>query len=373
MTAFDTLRNAGQSLWLNGVGRELDEGGRLPLYIADYSVSGLICDPPINDRWLALSGSCAVEIGERLQRGHDLEQLFRKLVLDDAVGMADLLLPVYVGSGGLDGFASIDVSPMLADDATAMISEASALFAKAQRRNLLIRVPGTRAGLAAIEELVAVGVPVHATLLFSRDHYRSAAEAYLRAIERRIAAGLDPEVPSVAALFVSRCDAHTATRLPTELRNRLGLAVAESTYAAHQEILGSERWQQLLREGARPQRLLWASPSRPPNGSLPDADSVTAIFAAGTIHAICEQALLAFAALGTGPRILLTGDCSEANRILAGIRTTGLNLDGLAPELLVEENALRVQSWNQALCSFERSVRCELSQRQRGHDRAVWI
>ena len=263
MAAFDTLRNAGQSLWLYGVGRELDESGRLPLYIADYSVTGLICDPLINDRGLSLSASCAAQIGERLQGGHHLEQLFRELVLDDAVGMADLLLPVYVRSGGFDGFASIDVSPMLADDAAAMISEASALFAKAQRRNLLIKVPGTLAGLAAIEELVAAGVPIHATLLFSRDHYRGTAEAYLRAIERRIAAGLDPVVPSVASLSVSRCDAHTATRLPAELRNRLGLAVAQRTYATHQEMLGSERWQRLLREGARPQRLLWASPPSP--------------------------------------------------------------------------------------------------------------
>ncbi len=351
MTALKRLHDVGQSIWVDAISREMLEDGILERYVRDLSVTGLTSNPTIFQRAVTATHRYDDLIRARLAEIGSPEKLFFELALQDIVGAADQLRPIFDSTGGADGFASIEVSPTLADDAERTIAEAKSLFSKAGRPNVLIKVPGTEAGLAAIEELIAAGIPINVTLLFSRTQYREAAEAYLRGIERRVEAGLEPHVPSVASLFISRWDAHTASVLPPELSNRLGIAVAQRAYKAYREILASDRWRRLSQAGARPQRLLWASTGTK-DPSLSDGHYVTALAAEGTVNTMPEKTLLAFAEQGE-VHGSLGEDTTEADRIVKEVCKAGVDVDELAAKLQAEGRDLFVESWNDLLACIE--------------------
>jgi transaldolase len=351
MTALKTLQDQGQSIWLDSISRELIESGTLSRYISDLSVTGLTSNPTIFERAISSSSRYDAAIRDRLERDLSPERLFFEIALEDIVEVADLLGSIHDGTGGRDGFASIEVSPTLADDATGTIAEAKALSSRAARPNVMIKVPGTAAGLVAIEDLIAAGIPVNVTLLFSRTQYRETAEAYLRGIERRVEAGLDAAVPSVASLFISRWDAHTASLLPPGLANQLGIAIARRSYKVYREILRSDRWGRLARAGARPQRLLWASTGTK-DPSLSAGYYVTALAAEGTVNTLPEKTLLAFAKSGQ-VRGVLGDDTADADRIVEEAGQSGVDVDALAARLQMEGRDLFVESWNGLLAGIE--------------------
>lgn len=351
MTALKTLQERGQSIWLDSISRELLESGTLARYISDLSVTGLTSNPTIFERAISSSSRYDAAIRSHLEPEFPPERLFFEFGLEDIVEAADLLRSIHDDTGGRDGFASIEVSPTLADDAAGSIAEGKALFARAGRPNVLIKVPGTEAGRVAIEELIAAGIPVNVTLLFSRTQYQGAAEAYLRGIERRVEAGLDASVPSVASLFISRWDAHSAALLPPGLANQLGIAIAKRSYKVYREILKSDRWGRLAQAGAQPQRLLWASTgSKDP--SLSAGYYVTALAAEGTVNTLPEKTLLAFAESGEVGE-LLGDDTADADRIVAEARGAGVDVDALAARLQAEGRDLFVESWNALLACIE--------------------
>ena len=259
MKTTQLLHDLGQSLWLDNITRDLLNHGTLKRYIDELSVTGLTSNPTIFDHAIKNSRAYDDAILEGLEQGRSGEDLFFDLALDDLTRAADLFRPVYDRTNGVDGWVSLEVSPLLAYDTASTIAAAKELSARAGRPNLFIKIPGTKEGLPAIEEAIFAGVPVNVTLLFSREQYLAAAEAYLRGIERRIAAGLNPHVGSVASVFISRWDAAVAGKVPAELSNRLGIAIAGRTYKAYLELLVQPRWQRTYNAGARPQRLLWAS------------------------------------------------------------------------------------------------------------------
>ena len=248
------LHDLGQSLWLDNITRELLTSGTLGRYISDFAVTGLTSNPTIFDKAIKQGGSYDEAIREKTMQGKSGEELFYELALEDLIGAADLFRPIHDATGGVDGWVSLELSPTLADDTHGSINSAVQLHARAKRPNLFIKIPGTRKGIAAIEETIFAGVPVNVTLLFSREQYIATAEAYMRAIERRIAAGLDPKVDSVASLFVSRWDVAVNDKISNPLRNRLGIAIARRTYKAYRDLLASPRWLKLAASGARPQR-----------------------------------------------------------------------------------------------------------------------
>src|SRR5215510_13117768 len=259
MKATQLLHDLGQSLWLDYITRDLLDSGALKQYIDELSVTGLTSNPTIFDHAIKNSAAYDAAITEKLRQGKSGEALFFELALEDITRAADLFLPIYEETNGVDGWASLEVSPLLAYDTASTIAEAKDLFARAARPNVLIKIPGTKEGLPAIEEAIFAGVPVNVTLLFSREQYLAAAETFLCGVEQRIAAGLNPDVGSVASLFISRWDVAVADKVPEALRDRLGIAIAQRTYKAYRALLGSLRWQRVYNAGARPQRLLWAS------------------------------------------------------------------------------------------------------------------
>src|SRR5262244_3239309 len=259
MRATQLLHNLGQSIWLDNITRDLLDSGTLKRYIDEFSLTGLTSNPTIFDHAIKNSTSYDASIREKPAEGKFGEALFFELALEDLRRAADLFRPTYDRTNGVDGWASLEVSPLLAYDTAKSLAAAKDLHARAGRPNLLIKIPGTKEGLPAIEEAIFAGIPINVTLLFSREHYGAAAEAFLRGIERRIAAGLKPEIGSVASVFVSRWDAAVASKVPADLKNRLGIAVAKQTYKAYRALLSSPRWQRAYNAGARPQRPLWAS------------------------------------------------------------------------------------------------------------------
>ena len=292
------LQDLGQSLWLDNITRGLLTSGTLRHYISDLSVTGLTSNPSIFD--LAIGNSTFYDDAIRLKtvEGKSGERLFFELAIEDLAQAADLFRPVHDATAGMDGWVSLEVSPLLAHDAANTIKAAVQLHAQAQRTNLFIKIPGTSEGLAAIEQSVFVGIPVNVTLLFSGAQYTAAADAYLRGIERRIAAGLDPRVRSVASMFISRWDKAVIGKVPEELHDCLGIAIAKRTYRAYRELLVSPRWVKALNAGAQPQRLLWASTgTKDPLAS--DVLYVQALAAPDTIDTMPEKTLLAFAEHGT--------------------------------------------------------------------------
>jgi transaldolase len=348
------LHDQGQSIWLDNITRDLLSSGTLKRYIDELSVTGLTSNPTIFDQALKKSAAYDEAIRKAVQAGRTGEALFFDLALDDLGRAADLFRPVHDRTAGVDGFVSLEVSPLLAYDTASTLSAARELFARAGRKNLHIKIPGTREGLPAIEEATFAGIPVNVTLLFSREHYLAAADAWLRGIERRIDAGLDPDVRSVASVFISRWDGAVASRVPAELKNQLGIAIARRTYAAAQALQASPRWRRIQNEGARPQRVLWASTgTKDPAAS--DVLYVKALVAPYTVNTIPEGTLLAFADHGE-VGALLAADGGDAEEVIGRHARAGIDVDALAAQLQEDGARAFVKSWNEMLEGIARKT-----------------
>jgi transaldolase len=341
------LHDLGQSLWLDNITRGLLTSGTLHRYIDDFSITGLTSNPSIFDHAIKDSNFYDDAIRQKKKDSKPGEAIFFDLALEDLRQAADLFRPVHDATAGMDGWVSLEVSPLLAHDAATTVKEAVQLHARAQRPNLFIKIPGTNEGCAAIEEATFAGVPVNITLLFSREQYAAAAEAYLRGIERRIAAGLDPKVRSVASMFISRWDKAVMGKVPKELQNCLGIAIAKRTYKAYRDLLASPRWRKAARAGAPPQRLLWASTgTKDPKAA--DVLYIKALAAPDTINTIPEKTLLAFAdhgALGD----LLPSDGGDAESVIAEFAQAGIDDQQLATGLQREGAEAFVESWKDLL------------------------
>jgi transaldolase len=347
MKATKLLHNLGQSLWLDNITRDLLTTGTLKRYIDELSVTGLTSNPTIFDHAIKNSKAYEAAIRVRLTQGKSGEPLFFDLAIQDITRAADLFRPIFDGTNGLDGWVSLEVSPVLAYDAASTLAAAKELRARAARPNVFIKIPGTKEGLPAIEEAIFAGVPVNVTLLFSREQYLAAADAFMRGIERRIAAGLKPDVDSVASVFVSRWDGAVAGKVPPALNNQLGIAMAERTYKAYRELLGSPRWQRAFNAGARPQRLLWASTgTKDPNAS--DVLYVKALAAPFTVNTMPEATLLALADHGELGSIM-SADGGGCEAVLSRFRQAGIEPEALAAQLQVEGAKAFVKSWNELL------------------------
>jgi transaldolase len=341
------LHELGQSIWLDNITRDLLNEGTLRQYIDELSVTGLTSNPTIFDHAIKNSTAYDAAIREKLAKGRQGEDLFFELALEDLTRAADLFRPINDRTAGVDGWVSLEVSPLLAHDTASTLAAAKALFARAGRPNLFIKIPGTKEGVPAIEEAIFAGVPVNVTLLFSREQYVAAAEAFLRGIERRIDAGLEPNVGSVASVFVSRWDAAVAGKVPGELLNQLGISIAKRTYAAYRKLLASPRWQRAFNAGARPQRLLWASTgTKDPHAS--DVLYVKALAAPFTVNTMPETTLKALADHGDVGALLPVdgGDCEE---VLASFAKAGVDVDALAARLQDEGAKAFVKSWEDLL------------------------
>ena len=345
------LHDLGQSLWLDTISRELLATGTLARYIAELSVTGLTSNPTIFEQGIGNGDSYDKAISDLAGRAVTSEDLLLALALDDLQQAADLLRPIYDTTDGLDGWVSLEVSPLLADDAVNTIAAAAQQHATARRPNLFMKIPGTAAGLVAIEESIFAGVPINVTLLFSPEHYLAAAEAYMRGIERRIAIGRDPRVESVASLFVSRWDTAVKEILRTPIRNRLGIAVAMRTYKAYCALLASTRWQTLAAAGAHPQRLLWASTgSKDPAAS--DTLYVQALAAPNTINTMPEKTLLAFADHGLASATMAS-DGGDAEVIIEAFKRQGVDEQALAAQLQRDGTRAFSTSWQALLTRIE--------------------
>ena len=331
MNAATRLHEAGQSLWLDNITRNLLTSGQLARYIAEAAVTGLTSNPSIYDKAITGSGDYDEQARQLAAKGLDEEALFFELALDDLTKAAGLFEPVWDTTGGVDGWVSLEVSPRLAHDTKKTVDEAKALHQKADTPNLFIKVPGTREGLPAIEELTFEGVPVNVTLLFSAQQYQDVVGAYLDGLERRKAAGLELNVPSVASLFVSRWDHATMDHLPAELKDVLGIAVAKQTYRSYRETLASKRWAKLAAEGARPQRLLFASTGTK-DSAKPDTYYIEALVAPQTINTIPPATIEAFvdhATLGEFPPVAVC----DAAQVIATVTAPGVALPALPARL----------------------------------------
>jgi transaldolase len=348
MKATAKLHELGQSLWLDNITREMLDSGQLQRYIDEYSVTGLTSNPSIFDKAI---GSGAYDDAIHRKAADDPEALFFELAIEDLQRAADLFAPIHAGTDGVDGWVSLEVSPLLAYDSDSTIRAAKALHQRAHRENLFIKIPGTEQGLAAIEESIFAGVPINVTLLFSGEHYSAAADAYLRGIERRIEAGLDPAVGSVASVFMSRWDAAVLDRAPEHLRDRLAIAVGLKTYRAYRELIDSDRWQRLAGRGARMQRLLWASTSTK-DPKAPDTLYVHGLGAPFTINTMPEATLLAFYDHGEvgEPMPADGGDCDAT---LAEFAAAGIDVDELAAKLQADGAKSFVDAWNDLMARIE--------------------
>jgi transaldolase len=347
MKATETLHDRGQSLWLDNITRDLLESGTLKRYIDELAVTGLTSNPTIFDHAIKNSPAYDGAIRKKVQEGKAGEELFFELALEDLTRAADLFRPIWDRTAGVDGWVSLEVSPLLAHDTASTLAAAKALHARAARPNLLIKIPGTREGLPAVEEAIFAGIPINVTLLFSCKHYVDTANAFLRGIERRIDAGLSPVVGSVASIFISRWDAAVKDRVPEELRNQLGIAVAKQTYAAYRALLGSPRWQRAFNAGARPQRLLWASTGTKDPGAS-DVLYVKTLAAPFTVNTMPEGTLKALADHGTLGG-LLTADGGDSEAVLARFATAGVDVEALARQLQDEGAKSFVGSWYELL------------------------
>ncbi len=352
MKATELLHNLGQSLWLDNITRDLLNNGTLQRYIAELSVTGLTSNPTIFDHAIKNSTAYDAAIRGKLRQGKSGEPLFYDLALEDITRAADLFRPVFDRTNGVDGWVSLEVSPVLAYDAASTLAAAKDLRARAARPNVFIKIPGTKQGLPAIEEAIFAGVPINVTLLFSREQYVAAAEAFLRGIERRIDAGLKPDVASVASVFISRWDVAVAGKVPAHLTNRLGIAIANRAYRAYRELLGAARWQRVFNAGARPQRLLWASTGTK-DPKAPDVLYIKALAAPFTVNTMPEATLKALADHGELGSVMAAdgGDCET---VLAEFGKAGVNLEALAAQLQDEGAKSFVKSWNDLLGVIEK-------------------
>jgi len=347
MKATQLLHNLGQSLWLDNITRDLLNSGTLKRYVDDLSVTGLTSNPTIFDHAIKNSTAYDAAIREKLSKGKSGEALFFELALEDITRASDLFRPVYDQTDGVDGWVSLEVSPLLAHDTASTLAAAKDLHARAGRPNLFIKIPGTKEGLPAIEEAIFAGIPINVTLLFSREQYLAAAEAFLRGVERRIDAGRKPTVGSVASVFVSRWDSAVMGKVPDSLRDQLGIAIAMRTYKAYRGLLASPRWQRVFNAGARPQRLLWASTgTKDPKAS--DVLYIKALAAPFTVNTMPEGTLKALADHGELGTILPAdgGDCEE---VLGQFAKAGIDVESLAARLQDEGAKSFVTSWNELM------------------------
>jgi transaldolase len=344
MKATKQLHDLGQSIWLDNITRSLLDSGTLKRYIDELSVTGLTSNPTIFDHAIKNSAAYDDAIREKLTRGKSGETLFFELALDDITRASMLFRTVYDQTDRVDGWVSLEVSPLLAHDTKSTLSAAKDLYARAGQPNVFIKIPGTKEGLPAIEEAIFAGIPINVTLLFSREQYVAAAEAYLRGVERRIEAGLKPAIGSVASLFISRWDVAVADKVPDSLRSQLGIAIAKRTYKAYRTLLDSPRWQRAFNAGARPQRLLWASTgTKDPKAS--DVLYVKSLAAPLTVNTMPEATLKALADHGEVGEIL-PGDGGDGEKVLAQFSKAGIDIDALAAQLQDEGAKSFVQSWN---------------------------
>jgi transaldolase len=351
MKATQLLHNLGQSIWLDNITRALLTSGTLRTYIDQLSVTGLTSNPTIFDHAISKSTDYDSAIQKKLGDGKSGEGLFFELAIEDLRQAADLFRLIHERSNGVDGWVSLEVSPELAHDTASTLAAAKDLHARAARPNLLIKIPGTKEGLPAIEEAIFSGIPVNVTLLFSGEQYVAAAEAFLRGIERRIAAGLDPNVGSVASVFISRWDAAVTGKVPDALKNQLGIAIAKRTYRAYRRLLDSPQWQRIYNAGGRPQRLLWASTgTKDPHAS--DVLYIKALAAPFTVNTMPEGTLKALADHGELGAILPPdgGDCEE---MLGKFTKAGVDVDQLAATLQDEGAKSFVASWKELMACIE--------------------
>jgi transaldolase len=343
----DLLHRIGQSLWIDNITRGLLDGGTLRKYVEELSVTGLTSNPTIFNQAIKNSDFYDTAIAQKVKEGKSGETLFFELAIEDLTRAADLFKPIHERSNGVDGWVSLEVSPKLAYDTQSTLKAAKQLYAQAGRPNLFIKIPGTREGLPAIEEAIFAGVPVNVTLLFSREHYRAAAAAYLRGIHRRIEAGLNPRVESVASVFVSRWDGAVVGKTTDEFRNRLGIAMAERTYKAYRDLLNSDRWMRLANHGAHPQRLLWASTgTKDPQAA--DYLYVKALASPNTVNTMPEATLLKFGEHGELGRILSAGG-GESDEVIYTLERQGIDMDELAAKLQKEGAESFVKSWDEMM------------------------
>jgi transaldolase len=351
MKATKELHDLGQSLWLDNITRDLLDNGTLKRYIDEFSVTGLTSNPTIFEQAISKSKSYDAEISHLQSKGLSGEGLFFELALQDLIRAADLFASVHEQTAGNDGFVSLEVSPLLAYDTQGSVTAAATLHKKANRPNLFIKIPGTKEGNLAIEESIANNIAINVTLLFSREHYLASAEAYMRGLERRIAAGLNPDVRSVASVFLSRWDGATMDKVPEQLRDKLGIAVGQQVYRAYRDVLTSDRLQRLANFGARPQRLLFASTgTKDPKAS--DVLYIEALAAPNTINTMPEKTLLAFGDHGklTGTLPRDGGDCEA---VLGDFQKTGVDLEQLATDLQSKGAKSFDQSWQNLLSAIE--------------------
>jgi transaldolase len=339
------LHDLGQSLWVDNITRTMLDDGTLASYISDYSVTGLTSNPTIFDKAIGAGSAYDEQVAELTEQGLEGEELFFELALADLRRAAGLFKEVHERTT-IDGRVSLEVSPKLADDAHATIKQAAELYGRAEE-NFFIKIPGTEAGRTAIEETIFAGIPVNVTLLFDREQYLGAADAYMRGLERRVEAGLNPDVASVASVFVSRWDAAVTDTVPDELRDKLGLAVGKRTYAAYRELLDSDRAMRLRNEGAKAQRLLWASTgTKDPEAS--DVLYIEGLAAPFTVNTMPEKTMKAFADHGTAGETLPI-DGGDAEEVLKAFNDAGIDTDALATKLQVDGAAAFVKSWDELL------------------------
>jgi len=354
MKATQQLHELGQSLWIDNISRETLRDGTLARLIADYSVTGLTSNPTIFEKAMSEGDAYDDAIAKMAREGRSTEDLFFALAVEDLQQAADLFLPAHEASGGVDGWASLEVSPLLVDDTQGTIRSAATLARQANRKNLFIKIPGTPAGIPAIEQSIYAGVPINVTLLFSREQYLAAAEAYMKGIERRLNDGKSPAVESVASLFVSRWDTAVKDTVSPDYQNKLGIAIAMRTYKAYRELLDSPRWKKLAAAGAHPQRLLWASTGTK-DPKAPETLYVEALAAPDTIDTLPSKTLKAFAEHGkvgtTMPR-----DGGFCEQTLDEIRRQGVDIEGLAAKLQADGGDAFAKSWHSLLGGLEEKV-----------------
>src|SRR5271165_224834 len=351
MRATQKLHELGQSLWLDNITRDLLDRGTLKHYIDDFSVTGLTSNPTIFDHAIKNSPTYDPAIQQKMREGKSGEALFFELAIEDLTRAADMFREVHEKSKNVDGWVSLEVSPLLAYDTQSTLKAARELSQRAARPNLFIKIPGTKEGLGAIEEAIFAGVSVNVTLLFSREHYLAQAEAYLKGVERRIKAGLPANVSSVASLFVSRWDVATINKVPEALHDKIGIAVAARTYKAYCDLLETPRWQSIVKAGYNPQRLLWASTgTKDPKAS--DVLYVKSLAAPNTVNTMPENTLNALADHGDVGGVLPRdgGDCEQ---VIAEFGEAGINVDALGAQLQEEGAKSFVESWNDLMKVIE--------------------
>jgi transaldolase len=354
MKGTERLHGLGQSLWLDYISRDLLNSGKLKRYIDEFSVTGLTSNPTIFDQ--AINNSTAYDAAIRLHshESSSAEELFFAVALEDISRAAELFRSVHERTNRVDGWVSLELSPLLAHDSVRSVSAARELFRRAGLPNLFIKIPGTKEGLGAIEESIFAGVPVNITLLFSREQYLAAADAYMRGIERRVAAGLNAEVASVASVFISRWDVAVAKRVSPQLRDRLGIAMGKRIYAAFNSVISSDRSRRLYNFGARPQRLLWGSTGTK-NPEAPKTLYAAALAAPFTVNTMPEDTLNALA-VNSDPIDLLQAHGGDGEEVLAQFTKEGIDVAALAEQLQDEGAKSFINSWNDLIHVLENKL-----------------